>query len=192
MDKAWLRFGQMRNIWESSVLPESVKLQLYRSGVVSVLTYGSEVWRLTDATIRSLRGWNAKYLARITGRSIREECVEPTWELIVEVRKRRLKWPGHILRSPDTQLLRQVVVAQSEAWCNSACPPGSIFMDAPAHTSMAELISIANDRQEWRVCANALTPANSNRSKQKHTGTTDVKAAKGYKDKMSKDLLFYG
>ena len=42
--------GKMRNIWASKSIPLRHKLCLYKTGVCSKLTYGSEAWRLDGRT----------------------------------------------------------------------------------------------------------------------------------------------
>jgi hypothetical protein len=127
-------------------------MRLFDGGVVSVLVFGCEVWMLNDATMASLRGWCARCVSKVTGRSIREECVDPTYPLVLKVRARRLRWLGHILRSHEGHLVRRVLMAQCQQCLmdGAAYPVGSIMMDAPPHESMAELVEIAEDRSKWR------------------------------------------
>jgi len=75
-------FGKLHHIWSSDKLPEKAKLKLYSAGVRSVLVHGHESWDLDEGAQRSLRGWNARCLFRITGRSVAEECRQPTSDLV--------------------------------------------------------------------------------------------------------------
>jgi hypothetical protein len=62
----------------------------------------------------SLRGWDARCLATITGREISQEHRHPTFDLIAKLRARRLKWAGQILSSrleSEDSLVHQVLVA---------------------------------------------------------------------------------
>ena len=97
-------------------------------------------------------------LTRLLGKSIREECVDPTYPLIDKVRARRLRWLGHILRSHEGFLVRRVLIAQCTQCIEAGreYPVGSIMMDAPVHSTMQELIDIARDRKEWRRLVNGL------------------------------------
>ena len=45
--RARQRFGKMRNIWGNRTLHVNLRMRLYKSSVCSILTYGSEAWRLT-------------------------------------------------------------------------------------------------------------------------------------------------
>ena len=78
------RFRQMPvgNIWHSAELSVGLKLRLYEAGVYSVLVYGCECWDLTEKAATALRSWNARRLAMITGREIREEYNDPSFDLM--------------------------------------------------------------------------------------------------------------
>ena len=150
---AGVRFSDCNKIWRSDRVNLRDKIRLFNSGVVSVLVYGCEAWVLDESCQASLRGWCARYMSKLTGRSIREECVDPTFKLVGKIRVRRLRWLGHVLRSSERSFMRKLVVAQSEEVLRSGgkYPEGSIMMDAPAHSSVEELIMMAEDRDDWRI-----------------------------------------
>ena len=75
-------FFDLGNVWKASDVGTGLKLRFYAAGIISILTYGAETWLLTDRLISRLRNWNARCLSRITGRSVREEHVDPTFDLI--------------------------------------------------------------------------------------------------------------
>ena len=77
-------------------------MKIYRAGVASVALYGSECWCLDEGTERLVSSWNARRVAAITGRSIREEYKDPTWSLVKAARIRRLKWLGRWLGEKRT------------------------------------------------------------------------------------------
>ena len=87
-----------------------MKIRLYRSGAVSELTHCHEVWKLDTACIATLELFNACCLQAMTGRTYREETVEPTFDLIAWLRSLRLRWLGHILRMDEEEPLRQMAV----------------------------------------------------------------------------------
>ena len=74
MAQAKERFGSMWQIWEAPDLPTEAKLRLYSAGVVAVLTHGYETWSLDAKALSSLKGWNARFLCRITGRDVADKC----------------------------------------------------------------------------------------------------------------------
>ena len=83
------------------------------------MTYGCEAWFLTPKFMAKLNRANIKMLARIMGSSIQEEVRSATshFDLVVvyqvkEVRARRLKWAGDILRMDPDRLLHKKIEAQ--------------------------------------------------------------------------------
>jgi hypothetical protein len=52
---------------------------------------------------KKFKNWNAKRVAFITEKEIREEYKEPTFDLVSRTRKRRLNWAKDLLQA-DSQL----------------------------------------------------------------------------------------
>jgi len=147
--KADSRFNKLGHIWDSNVISEKLKLQLYQSAVASTFSHCHEAWRLDKTAIKKIGGWNSRRLSIITGRSQRQERVKPTWNIIKTILMRRLKWLGHILRLDDDRMLKQAVLSMKRPY-----PKGSIMMSAPPHDSIQELIVLAGDHgwenhKEW-------------------------------------------
>ena len=145
MGQARSRFGELHHVWSSSQLSLGLKLRLYIAGVCSMLAHGGEAWLLCPQTVRTLRGWSARCLVIITGRSWREESVDPSVNLIGHLRSRRLRWLGHILRMSEDRMLHRMVCQSVQPY-----PVGSIFDNAPPHSSMVELMQFASDKSNWR------------------------------------------
>jgi hypothetical protein len=142
------RYRQLGNVWNSSGLSVGLKLRLYEAGVISVLIYGCETWDLTEKAMTWLGAWNARRMAMITGREIRDEYKDPTFDLVGVVRARRLKWAGELLRREETFLPRRIAVAELERF-GGAGHPGGIFMDAPKGVSVTELVYLASKEDFW-------------------------------------------
>jgi hypothetical protein len=77
-----------------------------------------------------------------------------TFHLIAHLRARRLRWLGHILQLPETELLKQIVM--KVAWPRRHAHPGGIFMDAPPTASQDDTLAIGelhylagNHHTEW-------------------------------------------
>ena len=104
------------------------------------MTYGAETWRLTDKVCRQLNGANSIMLARITGKSFREEANsrKTSYDLVSKIRQRRMRWLGFILRQPQERLIHQAVAVQLELE-----KKGDLRMDAPPHQTMEDLIAAA-------------------------------------------------
>ena len=147
--KADSRFSKLEHIWESKVLSKNLKLQLYQSVVASTFSHCHEAWKLDETAIKKIGGWNSRRLSIITGRTQRQERVRPTWNIVMIMRMRRLKWLGHILRLDDDRMLKQAILSMKKPY-----PEGSILMDAPPHDSIQELVDLAGDHgwenhKEW-------------------------------------------
>ena len=142
------RFGKLRHIWRDNELHINLRLRLYRACICSIMTYGSEAWRLTKNVIAALNGANARMVCVITGRTAHQEASAKwrTFNLVRWVRARRLQWLGHILRLDRT---RQIKHAAYEMF--TAPLPGDLLMDAPTCGSWRELCTYACDREYWRA-----------------------------------------
>jgi len=91
--RAQTRAGKLRHIWAAPQLTLQLKLRLYISACVSILTYGSEAWLLDPRVTSALRGANARMLARITKKEIKDEARDSTttFNIIAWIRATRLK-----------------------------------------------------------------------------------------------------
>ena len=150
--KASARFKELHNLWRSTSIGLKTKVQLYISGVCSVLTHSPEVWLLNDHNSKMLRKWNARCLSFITGRPIRDEYKRTTYDLVAHLRVHRLRWLGHVLRMDESRDVKKVVTQSTKPY-----PQGSLLMDTPKHQSMEELERMANDREDWNVEVLALS-----------------------------------
>ena len=77
------------------------------------------------------------------------------------------------MRMPPTEQLRQVVIKL--AWPAREKNPGSIFMDAPPHSSFAVLVEAAGDRTAWRSFAKNISRCAQQR---RHSGRLSARFAK--------------
>ena len=143
---AMSRCGALTQTFSSEKLKPKLKLDIYRSAVISMLTYGCEAWNLTANTVANLNGANARCISRITGKSTHEEASRKTrtYDIVAAIRRRRYIWLGHLLRLPDARLAKLAVKVQYEMGL-----PGNICCDAPPTSSFDQLERIAKDRQIW-------------------------------------------
>ena len=145
--------GKMRAIWASKSIPQKLKMRIYKSGVCSRLTYGSEAWRLDPRTCKMLNGANSRMVARITNRTSHEEASArtQTFDVVRWIRARRLQWVGHILRARN-------------GWCNKRSSTSwriELLMDIPPTYSWSELQELAANRDGWRSRVNKLRAGSS-------------------------------
>ena len=134
------------SVFSNNKATPKLKRRLYISGVTSVLRYGSETYTLSEKAENALRQFNARNLARLTGREIADEYRAPTYDLVREIHKTRAKWLGHILRMEETSYLHQTI---REIYHNNY--PGSLVSTTPDHNDFNDLRSLARDRDLWRA-----------------------------------------
>ena len=91
-----------------------------------------------------LNGYNTRCLPHITLKSAHEEASARTrtYDLVMEVRRRRHKWLDHILRLPGHRCIKETVCAQMEMNLS-----GNITMDSP---DLEDMTALNLDREAWR------------------------------------------
>ena len=103
----------------------------------------------------TLNGWNSRCVALITGREIRQQAgrMGQTFDLVANLRVRRLKWVGHVLRMDDSRYVKQSIKALWKMKKNGKLRrEGSVLMDVPKCSSFRELQELAGvhqDHPEW-------------------------------------------
>ena len=120
-------FGSLSSIWTDHRLSRALKLRTYQLAVCSTLTHASEAWTLTEPVMRSVNGFNSRCLHIITGQDYRVTATAPEYDLLLAIRQRRLRYLGHILRMPESRVVRRALVALAKG--GSVYPKGSLFMD---------------------------------------------------------------
>uniref|UniRef100_A0A671UNG7 Reverse transcriptase domain-containing protein n=2 Tax=Sparus aurata TaxID=8175 RepID=A0A671UNG7_SPAAU len=116
----------MRSLYRSVVvkreLSRKAKLSIYQSIYVPTLTYGHELWVMTERIRSRIQAAEMSFLRRVAGRSLRDRVkssvtreelrVEP---LLLHIERSQLRWLGHLFRMPPGRLPREVFLA---------CPSG--------------------------------------------------------------------
>ncbi|KAI8491775.1 hypothetical protein Bbelb_305800 [Branchiostoma belcheri] len=124
---AQTRFSSLQHIWRDHRLPHSMKVRLYKSSVCSTLTHSCEAWDLTRDVTRMINGFNSRCLQVITKKHFRDTATNPDYNLMLTIRRRRLRYLGHILRMDPSRLVRRTLEAYV---CGGDNPPeGSLLMD---------------------------------------------------------------
>ena len=102
-----------RQLVNSSLISRSSKLQIYRTSVRPVVTYGSESWTLTMEEERALAVFDRKILRKIYGpvkgnelwrirRNDELEAVIKGENIVRFIKCQRIRWLGHIERMQNT------------------------------------------------------------------------------------------
>ncbi|KAI3373071.1 hypothetical protein L3Q82_006415 [Scortum barcoo] len=122
-------------------------LSIYRSIYVPTLTYGHELWVMTERT-RSADtsgrnefppqgGWALSLRDRVRSSVIREE-LESSQPLLLQIERSQLRWLGHLFRMPPGRLPREVFQA--------CVPPGGGLGEDPGHAGETMSLGLAWER----------------------------------------------
>ena len=166
--KAATAFRKLGNIWKSRKISRKTKIKLYNSNVRSVLLYAAETWKTNKEIESRLRGFEGRCLRRILGvrwqdRVSNREVADRTGigDINTEIRQRRWKYLGHVLRMKEDSTVRTSV-----KWT----PPGKRRPGRPRGTWRRTVQSemretgytwntigrVAQDRSRWRALVAAL------------------------------------
>ena len=131
-----------------------MKLLIYRSIYVPTLTYGHELWVVTERTSSRIQASEINFLRRAAGLSLRDKVrssdirrelgVEP---LLLRVERSQLRWFGHLTRMPPGRLPLEVFRARPTGRRPEADPEpagGIIYLFWPGDAS-------GFPRRSWRV-----------------------------------------
>jgi hypothetical protein len=118
IDNARRAFLQLRSVlWRRKEISINTKIRIYNSAIRPVLLYGCETWPMRVADIRRMEvfdHWCLRNILkvrpqdRVTNEEIRRRCSDIP-QLTGFIQQRRLRWFGHILRRPSSDLTRIVL-----------------------------------------------------------------------------------
>ena len=113
ISKANQAFASLRATWRSKNISQKTKIRFFKTNVLSTLLYGAESWKMTKTISHKLEVFQNKCLRRILRiywpqtisnyESRRRIRAEPITQ---QVRRKRWKWIGHVLRMPPAALPR--------------------------------------------------------------------------------------
>ena len=132
-DKADVRFRIEISQATFRSLSRSVRISDFRRIWISGCTLARYATRWPmpvrpGITLRTpLRGFNNLCMHSITGQEYMESAINPRNNLMLTIRKRRLRYLGHILRMDENRLVRRTLAVYVNA-C-SAVPEGSLLQD---------------------------------------------------------------
>ena len=158
MDIAQAAFNSLFKLWNDHRLPLSMKLRLYRTAVCSTLTHACEAWDFTEEVQKTVNGFNSRCLHIITKRTYRETAMSPEYNLVLAIRKRRLRFLGHVLRMDNDRLVKRTLMAYV---CTDGGPPPGSLLDDCQGKDIEELAILAADDtdghgQRWNALVNSL------------------------------------
>ena len=157
-----------QSTWKARNIRLKTKLRIFKSNVISTLLYGSESWKVTKTISNKLNVFQNRCLRRILQiywpNTITNE--ELHWRAEIEpistqVKRRRWRWIGHVLRQQNTALTRIAL-----RWT----PDGQRKRGRPKETwrrtveremkekgwTWGRLERVSADRHRWRALVEAL------------------------------------
>ena len=110
----WSAFGRHSQIMNGG-LPLSLKKKVYDSCILPVLTYGAETWRLTKRVQIKLRTTQRAMERKMIGVTLRDKK-RAEWireqtrvkDILVEIKKKKWMWAGHVMRRQDNRWSQRV------------------------------------------------------------------------------------
>ena len=166
--KATGAFNQLNNIWKNKNIGVPVKVRIYVAAVLTILTYGCEVWNTTQTQIRRLESFHQYCLRRILKvkwfHKVRNEDVLERASIISLadiIGSKRLRWFGHVSRMPEQRLPVYLLDWKPKHGKRSRGRPRKSLNDAfiedaekrmnRSGLTIDGMKSLASDRKGWRT-----------------------------------------
>ena len=92
MEIAQATFSSLSRIWKDQRLSQNMKIRLYSSSVCHTLIHACEAWDLTEDVQKFIRGLNNRCMHSITSQKYRKSAINPRYNLMLTIRKRRLRY----------------------------------------------------------------------------------------------------
>ena len=167
-------YHSVQDLFSSSLLPKNLKIEVYRTIILTVILYGCETWLLTLREERRLRLYENRVLRRIIGpkrdevtgewrKLNNEELTElyPTSIVVRVIKSRRMRWTVHVARLGERRDVFRVLVRKHEGKRPHGKPrcrrEDNIKMDIQEMgCGGMDWIDVALDRDRWRARVNAV------------------------------------
>lgn len=165
-------FGRLNKMWKSQNISLKTKVKLYGALVIPVLLYGSECWSLRREDERRLLVAEMSWLRGMLGRSRRDKIRNERTRkelgqedtIIDRIRKRRLRWFGHVTRMENGRLPAAALYGhvegtrsrggQTKTWMKN------VMEDLKKENmDMRDAMDIIRDRALWRSLVEASSSA---------------------------------
>ena len=150
--------ARLKIIWKDKNIRIKHKIRLMRALVMTIFLYACETWTLTAELQRRIQALEFRcfrkilgisYKDRVTNEHVRETIVKhigPYEDLLATVKRRKLKWYGHVTRSDG---LSKVILQGTVEGSRTRGRPKKSWSDNIAEwtgKSFAETQAMANNR----------------------------------------------
>ena len=119
--KALQAYAILKPIWRSRALRTATKIRIFNSNVKSVPLYGSETWRSTAASTKTIQVFINRCLRNITGIKRPEKISNKNlWKMTKQepvmqtITRRKWRWIGHTLRKKNSNVTRYALEWNSQ------------------------------------------------------------------------------
>ena len=153
-------------IWKCPQIPKRLKLRLLQATAFAIASYGSEAWALTrkdEERIRAFEMWCYKRLLRVKwmdkkrNKEVLDELGVTTPVLMSQIRRRRLRYYGHIARGGSLENdIAEGMVPGKRSKGRPAVKWSDDLRMTVADRSFANAKRLTGNRVEWR---NIITTA---------------------------------
>ncbi len=136
-----------RSIVVKKQLSCKAKLLIYRSIYVPTLTYGHELWVMTERTRSRIQAAEMSFLCRVAGHSLRDRVRSSVTleelrveSLLLGIERSQLRWLGHLFRMPPGCLPGEVFRASptgKRPWEDPGHAGGIMYPDWPVIASVS-------------------------------------------------------
>ena len=167
--KAATTFGNLQDrAWSNKNLTTRTKVRIYEACVLSILLYGCESWPTYSRQERRLNTFHLRCLRKIVGISWEDRVPDvrvldlcQSTNLTTIIRKRRLKWIGHVHRMDDIRTPKCVLFGELSTGKRSTGRPRLRFKDSVKRDLIDFGIptntweNVAEDRSVWKSTVHA-------------------------------------
>ena len=169
INKARCTFKKLNKVWSAGNIRRRTKVRLYNALVKTVLLYGCETWKMNKGDEKKLNTFqyrclrrilNIKWQDKITNKEVQERT--QARDISLEVKKRRWKFIGHVLRGDPNSDAKTAMTWQPEGKRKQGRPKTTWRRTVEAErnkagwNSWSRVTTVAKDRVEWRKCVEAL------------------------------------
>ncbi len=153
----WSAFGK-QNLVMNSKLALSLKRNVYNQCILSVITYGSEAWRLTKKLERKLRSAQRGMERRMLGITWRDKK-RASWireqtkveDILMSIKNKKWTWAGHVMRRHDTRWTTKVTKWHPRNGRRNQGRQRVRWRDKIGAFAEPSWTLLTSDRERWRM-----------------------------------------
>ena len=163
---AWHKWRDISSLLLNKSLPLKNRARVYDACIRSVLLYGAEGWPVTERVANILTSCDRRmlrYMAGVTWRDrlrseeVAERCGVDTLDVLL--RRRRLRWFGHVKRRGQEEPLSKIMELEVDGRRPRGCPKKSWRKIVEADMRLVGVSEVdALDRAKWRKQISRQTP----------------------------------